>query len=251
MITITKLSRRTLSSLRNDEFFQFFTRVRSMIIAVTVAKLNIEKVYADFSAVYAKLDEALKKIVKSALTKKIAEADAARDAVFRGLTSARKTAEKHFNKDIREAGERLLPVFETYGDLANRPSNEATSAIYNLCHDLQTSYAEECITTGIVPWINELDKANKAMEALMMERFEEANSRTDLVVREVRSEMIEVWYQLTHRIDSLQEVSGEDEGAPWAEFIGELNKIITYTDLLVAQRRGRAAAKKEDEETDN
>ncbi len=237
-----KITRLKLRDLRNDEFFQFMTRVRDMVTAATPAALRVERIWGEFTASYARLDEALKKIMKSALTARINEADAARDEVFRGLAATHKAAQNHFNAAIRAAAERLEPVFTTYGNVAARPHDEETSAVYNLCKELVDNHAEDCTTLALVPWIQELSARNRAVEALMMTRFEEGTARTDLVMREVRLEIGEVWYRLADRIDSLQNVLGEDDGAPWAAFIDELNEIIARTENIVAARRGRAAA---------
>ncbi len=237
-----------LRRMRNDEFFQFFTRVRNMIVAATPVKLKIEKAFEDFKDVYAKLDASLKKIIKSSITPMIGEAITARNKVFRGLALARKANSKHFMNTVREATERLTPVFETYGDLTALANDESTSAMYNFCKDLMESYAEDLITAGLAQWVTELDKMNKAVETLMMQRFEERSARTNLKIRDVRIEMGELWSRIADRINSLELVEGENEGAPWAAFIKEFNGIATRTEHIIAIRRGKAKAKKEGEE---
>lgn len=238
--------------MHNDEFFQFFTRVYEMIVELTPAKLNIEKLFAEFQTVYAQLDEAMRKIFQSALTQRIADADAARDEVFRGLVNTYTAALSHFDTTIRNTALRLQPPFRAYGNLAKKPNNEKTSAIYNFCKDLTEKYPDEVDALGLGPWLDKLTALNRATEALMMERIDEAAARTDLVMSRVRIEMKQVWYRLADRLDALELIFGEDEGAPWAALIEKLNGITTQTENIVAVRRGRAAAgKKKEEGEDN
>ncbi len=242
-----KITRLNLHDLRNDEFFQFMTRVSDMIAAATPAALRVEVLYGEFEARYAELDEALKKITKSAITKQIAEADAERDRVFSGMVSAYRAALNHFSPAARAAAARLDPPFSTYGNVAALPDDEQTAALYNLCKDLRERHYDDTEALGLIPWLDEAERLNRAFEALMMSRFEETTGRTTLVMRQTRLAIGEVWYRLADRIDALEIVSGDEAGAPWAAFIAELNAVVERTDNIVAMRRGRAAAKKDDE----
>ncbi|MDR2882379.1 MAG: DUF6261 family protein [Alistipes sp.] len=242
-----KINRLHLTSLRNDEFFQFMTRVRDLVRAATPAALRVEAVFADFEARFADLDEALRKIVKSARTAEIAAADRARDGVFRGLANAVRSARDHYNPAMREAGVRVGIVFDTYGNVAAKADDEETAAVYNLLVELTTRHAADCEALGLTGWIGELDRCNVTVERLMRERFEETTERSGLVMRDVRLAIGEVWYALADRVDALQIVEGGAADSPWAAFIAEINAIAERTENIVAERRGRAAAKKERE----
>jgi hypothetical protein len=242
-----KIIRLKLRDLRNDEFFQFFTRFRDMVREATSAALRIETLYASFLTLYGQMDEALKKIMKSEHTARIAAADHERDTVFRGMANAVKSAGGHFDAAKRAAAGRLKIVFDTYGNLAAKADDEETSAIGNLLRELLTNHAADCEALGLTEWITELDRLNRAVEALMRERFDEVTERTDLVMRDIRLQIGEVWYSLADRIDALHIVEGDTACAPWTSLIADLNAVIERTENIVAQRKGRAKAEKEEE----
>lgn len=266
-----KIIRFNLHNLRNNEFFQYMTRVRELVDAATPAALKIEAVYAEFTAAYGRLDEAFMKINKSILTARINEADHSRDTVFRGLADMVNAALRHFDPQAREAAEKLAIVFHTYGNVNELSHDEETSALYNLISELRGNCQPEIDDFGLEPWINELERLNKNVETIMMDRFDETASQTSLVMRECRLATGEVYHRLADRIDALAILAAEFDtysenngsgnggggnyyppGTPagnsiWDVFIAELNQIIEHTESIVAIRRGKAAVKKEEE----
>jgi hypothetical protein len=247
--------------LRNDEHFQFCTDFINLVNSVGAAKLKVQTQFKAFVDLNREEDEALKKITKSALTEKIAEADHARDEVFRGLTEANRAALNHFTPAVREAAKRLQIVFDTYGNVARKPVAEESSALYNLIHEVTGHHADDMETLNLGGWIVELDRLNNAVQELMSERYDENASRTSLVLKEVRAREDEAYRTITERIDALRIVEGDEievdpdqnDGAvsiptPWADFIRRLNAIIDRTGDILAQRRGRSSAKKKPQE---
>ena len=96
-------------------------------------------------------------------------------------------------------------------------------------------------TVGITEWMNELDAANKRVSQLMMDRYGENAMKTDLVLKQVRTDIDKTYRDITARINALALV---DETGNYAEFIRLLNAIIARYVNTVAQRTGKAAAKK-------
>jgi hypothetical protein len=241
-----------LSRLHNGEHFQFHTTFRDLVKAAGPAQLRVEPLWAQWLAVYARLDEALKKIRKSERTARIDELDRARDEVFRGLSDTVRGALHHFKPAAREAAGRLAIVLDTYGNVAKMTLDDETAMIYNLLKDMTDArHAADVEELGLAGWIGELDRLNVALSKLMIERYDEGTERTPLVLRRVRGEMDDAYRAVARRIDALQEVSGSEAGAPWAAFIAELNEVIVRADNLLAQRAGRAAAARKKEEEAN
>ncbi|MDR2882850.1 MAG: DUF6261 family protein, partial [Alistipes sp.] len=238
------------SRLHNGEHFQFMTTFRDLVKAATPAKLKIEAPFAAFLAVYADLDEALKKIMKSEHTKRIAELDAARDSVFRGMTDTANGAAHHFNPAVREAAGRVGIAMKTYGNVAAMNYDDETAMIANLLKDLTVKYLADVEMLDLGAWIGELDRLSEEFKRLMLERYDEGTGRSTLVLREVRGRMDDAYRAVARRVDALQEVSGDEPGAPWAAFIAELNEVIARADNLLAQREGRAAAERAREQAE-
>ena len=224
------------SRLRNDAHFQFYTEFSTLMNRTGAANLNIEQLYATFITLFADEDTALKKINKSAITAEIQEADKYRDQLFSGMTDANKTALKHFTPEVREAAKRLKIVFDTYGNLARKPLDEETSAIYNILQDLNGRYAEDAATVGLPPWVNELAAANDEFGRLMRDRYDETAMKTDLVLKQVRVKIDEAYRAIVERINAAIVLNGEE---PYREFVATLNAVIKRYEDIVAQRAGR------------
>jgi hypothetical protein len=169
------------------------------------------------------VDEALKKIVKSEFTAKIHEADKARDEIYVGMAEMNAAALKHFSPEIRDAAGRLKIVFDTYGNVASKPLNEETSAIYNILQELRGKYAVDVATVGIGQWVAELENRNKAFENLVKERFDETAARTDIVLKEARAKLDDAYRTITEMVNALAVVEGV---AAYEQFIRTLNAVI-------------------------
>jgi hypothetical protein len=218
-----KISKIDFRNLRNDAHFQFHTEFRDLVVTQGAEALKIKPQYDAYLPLYGRVDEALKKIVKSEFTAKIHEADKARDEIYVGMAEMNAAALKHFSPEIREAATRLKIVFDTYGNVANKPLNEETSAIYNILQELQGKYAADVATVGIGQWVSELESRNKAFENLVKERFDETAHRSDIVLREARGKLDEAYRIIAERVNALAVVEG---AADYENFIRTLNAVV-------------------------
>ncbi len=212
-----------LHALRNDAHFQFHTEFKELVMGVTPEALKVTSQFDGYMSLYKQEDEAIKKIVKSAISDDIETADRVRDITFRGLVDANKAVLNHFSAEKTGAAKRLQIVFDTYGNLARKPFDEATSAIYNLLQELTGAYAQDVKIVGITDWVQELEANNKKLEALMRERYKESAQRSSLVLKEVRVEVDAAYRATTERIDALALVEG---GEVYTKFIRQINVII-------------------------
>ncbi|MDR0516976.1 MAG: DUF6261 family protein [Fibromonadaceae bacterium] len=210
-------------NLRNDAHFQFHTEFRNMVAKHGAATLKIKPQYDSYLPLYDREDEALKKIVKSEFTAKIHEADKARDDIYIGMVEMNTAALKHFSPQIREAATRLKIVFDTYGKVAQKPLNEETSAIYNILQELNGKYTEDVSAVGIGQWVSELEARNNAFEKLVVERFDEAAAKTDIVLKDARAQLDAVYFAMRERLNALVVVEGV---ADYEVFIKTLNVVI-------------------------
>jgi hypothetical protein len=233
------------SHLRNDEHFQFITEFLDLVKETTAPALKVETQFDNFLLLYGKEDKALKKILKSAITEDIHTADRRRDLTFSGMVEVNRSALKHFNHEKVAAAKRLQIVFNTYGNVANKPLNEQTSAVYNLLQELKSSHTADIATVGLGDWVQELTANNTAYETLVKDRYSETAQRTDLVLKEVRRQTDAAYRAVVERINAFALVEG---GAVYNSFIRRMNTVIDkYSDTL-AKRRGAAAAKKKADE---
>ena len=226
--------------LTNSEHFQFHTECRNLITATTPDKLKIEAEFDNYQQLYQQEDEVLKKIVKSEFTEAIQVADQQRDATFRGIADVNKGMTNHFQPEIQAAAKRLQIVFDTYGNLVQRPYHQETADIYNLIQDLIGKYLTDTKTVGIDGWVNELDKNNKEFDRLINERYDEAAERSTLILREVRLQVDTAYRTITERVEALSIVEKTTE---YDAFIHRLNVVISTYNSLIAHRKGRKTGK--------
>jgi len=223
-------------SFTNDEHFQFNTEFLDTVNRFGASQLKIETDFGIYLPLYGQEDTVLKKIIKSAFTAEIEEADKRRDTLFSGMVATSNAALNHFNADTRKAAARLKILFDTYGNLARKPLNQQTSGVYNLMQELNGAYAADARQVAIVDWAAELEAANVAFDRLVKDRFEESAAKTDLVLREVRREVDAAYRAIITRIGALVIVEGADA---YAEFIRYWNTVIAKYAAIVAQRAGR------------
>ena len=234
--------------LRNDEHFQFHTEFRDLVTKETPQKLKVQGQFEGYLPLYGRVDEALKKINKSSITTQLQEADKARDDIFLGMVDMAKAALRHFNPTVREAANRLKVVFDTYGNVAVKPLNEQTSAVYNLVQELQGKYASDSETIGITQWAVELQARNNVFSGLMKERFDETASKCDIVLSEARVELDQSYFAIREKINALVIVEGE---ADYGNFVRTLNAVVAkYTAILNARQGKRGKKEAENTQTD-
>jgi len=228
-------------NLRNDAHFQFYTEFRSLIEKEEAVRQKIASQFEAWLPLYEKEDAALKKITKSAITAQIQEADKARDEIYTGMVEMNAAALKHFSEEVRSAAARLKILFDTYGDVARKPLNEQTSAVYNILQELKGKYASDTAVVGIGGWISELETRNNAFAELMRERFDETAARIDTVLREARVELDAAYFAIRERLNALVVVEGE---AVYESFVRTFNAVIAKYAALVKprQRAGRGGA---------
>jgi len=233
--------------LRNHEHFQFHTAVRDLIIKEGAQTLKIVTQFATYQALYDVEDEGIQKVSKSFLTGKIHEADKARDDIYTGMVLINEGSLRHFSEPVREAAGRLKILFDTYGNIAQKPLNEQTSAVHNILQELKGGYLAATQTVGINAWVAELETRNAALDALYLERIDEAASKTDIVVKTARIELDAAYDIIVERINALAVVEGIEL---YESFIRKLNLLIDKYTAILNARTGRKHHKPEAEETE-
>jgi hypothetical protein len=239
-----KISRIYLINLRNDEHFQYHTEFMDLVTEHGAAALKIQPQFEAYLALYGTEDDGIKKIRKSALTAEIQAADKARDTIWSGMIHMNAAALKHFDPAVQEAGKRLKVLFDTYGNIAKKPLNEQTSAVYNILQELKEKYAADVAAANIKPWVDELEARNLAFEKLMKDRFKETDLKTDVIVKEARAALDTAYQDILARISACALLEGEADYAP---FVHALNTVTEKYASILARRQG----KKKQSTTDN
>jgi len=233
------------SMMRNDAHFQFHTEFKDLVIKFDADKLKIKSQFeGTYLPLYEQLDEIFKKIRKSALTEKIQEADALRDNMCIGINEISKTYLRHFDAEVCDAAKRVRVIVDTYGNIARKPLNEQTSAVYNLLQELQGKYKEDIKKIGLEEWVNQLQITNQQFDTLVKDRYDEEAAKTDAVMKAVRKELDTVYKNLCDIINVFAMIESDKEVLE--SFIKTFNIIIAKYAAIMAQQAGKKQGKKND-----
>jgi hypothetical protein len=230
-----------LHDLQNEEHFQIHTEFGIYVERYDPVKLGIEPLYATHKVAYSNLDIALTKIRKSEYTDAVSAADKFRDKILKGMQDVLKSALNHYDKAVEKAAYKVKIVFDTYGNIAGRSYSKETAAIHNIVQDLQGKYSNDAAIIGLTQWVTELKKANDDFETLMLDRYDELSAQPNLVVREERLKIDEAYYAIIKRINAAIVMEGKEE---YSEFVTAFNTVIRRFITVMAQRKGKAKAKK-------
>jgi hypothetical protein len=233
-----KITKIHTTNLRNDEHFQYILEFINLVYKFSAETLKIAPLFATLLSLFALEDKALKKIMKSVLTLDLQDLDKRRDRLFRGIADMNRVALNHFNEKVQEASKRLKILLDTYGNIARKPMNEATSAIFNLLQELNGKYAADVTLVGLTEWVKELHACNSAFDKLMKTRYEETAMRTDLVLKDCRQDVDNAYHDIVEHINACVIIEGD---AKYADFIRNLNVVIDKYMAILAHRRGHHA----------
>ncbi|MEI6062483.1 MAG: DUF6261 family protein [Bacteroidota bacterium] len=231
-----KIEEFDLHRLRNDEHYQFHTECKGLIETSTPEKLGLEALWPPYFTCFGQEVLAMERTRKSAFTEQLAEADASRDDIYKGLLQQVEAAEYHYMSDLRLAGNRLKVAFDHYGDLTRKSYDQETADITSLISDLTHTLADDVALLGLGGWLTEMETRNRNFNQLMQTRYSEETGKVQPVMKDVRIAIDDVYRGITERIISLINVNGD--GA-YADFANALNTRIARYRTMLAQHSGR------------
>jgi len=233
-------------NLRNESHVEFHENFERLVNSYTAAALGIAALYDVYTPLFVEERSVLDLIRRSELTDELDAKDGVRDHVFRGLADAVKSSLNHFNGVKRTAAEKLEVVFEHYGNIARKTYDDETAAIDDLYRELHTApHADEIAALALGEWVEQLYEENRKFADLMAARYSEAAQRPTLRMKNVRTEVDQVFRSILDLLEALVQVNGADTNA---SFIKELNVVMERYKNILAQEAGRRAKKVKSEE---
>jgi hypothetical protein len=227
------------SHQRNDEHFQRHTIVIKLVVKYGADALNVALEFAVYEAAFMKEDEAFMKISKSLHTEEMQEEDTARDNILRAMRKLNDAALLHFREDVCTSAKRIKILYDTFGNIIDKPIYEETSAITNMLQELKGTYAADVEKTGVGECVVELELHNTRFENFSNVRVEEAANKTHLVMKQCRIQTDIAYHNMVKKIDALFTIGGADVHR---DFINELNMVTGKFHNAMAQHDGRRKA---------
>jgi hypothetical protein len=173
---------------------------------------------------------------KDGYTDEIEEQNNRREAVLRGFISAVKSAEIHFNKNKREAAERVLLVLDSYGNITDKSPDQETADIEALLDELYYDDYDTIRTEiDLNDWLAQLDAENQEFKAMLFALNSETPERPTPNMKPVRAQVDKAFTDIVCRVETLSELNGV---AGYEPFIIELNAVLDrYRNIIVRQKR--------------
>ena len=246
-----KIERLKIGNLRNEEWFQFFTEFKKLTEEQTPVSMGIEGQFHVFLGLYAEADNVLEQIRKSDYTATIEQLDTQRDTIFSGFRDVVKGFQSHFDQTKQNAANKLMLVFDNYGNISRKGYSEETASIYNFIQDMNGQYANSVAALQLGDWVQKLNEVNIDFGKNVLERNIEQSEKTTRRMVEIRKELDTCYLEMLVRIEAKILLQSDHN---LTNFVNKINtNVIRYKNML-AQRNGRNTEKKEKKEkeaTDN
>ena len=224
---------------RNKTHFEFMSEMNGLFAATPVGVEKISVKTGSFAALLAEEDEAVVTVRKYEHTDAIAQMDADRDNVFRGIRSVLKAALRDFDPQVKEAAERLKNIFDTGGKLTRLNYDEETAAIDNLMQKLDAR-SLDVEATAIGRWTEELRRLNGELHTLMTARYSEDAMRSQRKMRKVREDIDAAYAEIVYLLEAAAAI---DDNNACKVLFNEMNARITRYANILAQEKGRRKEK--------
>jgi phosphate uptake regulator len=236
-IMVAIIIRFSYENLRNEAHVEFHTTVNALFLKFDPGTLGLGTLYVVYQPLLAQEIAALDIIRRSGFTPEIAEEDHNRDSLYRGFADSVKSSLHHYDPVKQAAAKKVEVILDHYGNIAAKSLDEETAAIEDLYRELlRQENSPSLIALGLGEWLDKLVQANRRMEKLMMERYDEAAKRPNVHMQSIRKEVDKVFRSILDLLEALVRVKGTGTNR---EFISELNVVMErYRDIL-AQEAGR------------
>jgi hypothetical protein len=230
-----KISHLDINRLRSEEAYGFFS-----LAGVEFQKINhalFQPVLDEFVTRLKALDEVLERAGVTRLSRLLAEADARRDAAYRGLAERVRASSRHFNAAVSAAARPLGEILARYANPTALPYIQENGVVMNLVQDLEAPAARALLVqVGGEEWLDELKAANEEFMALFSTRNEEKSIAVTGATREARLAAGLAYQACVTRVNALAELEGTATLAP---VIATVNQLVEYQKTVLRLRDAR------------
>lgn len=185
----------------------------------------VEGCKADIDALQTALDEedrCLNISKKSALTEKITEQDALRDAAYMGLKGAVKAFLNFPAGDVLDAAKTLWQVLVDYAVDTREQLDRETGRMRNLSQELD-KHSEEVSKLSVGTLVTQMKESNEQVGTMMAERDTERSAIVVGETKAARAAVDEAYRELVVKTNAHAVLDGE---TAYATFIDQMNEMI-------------------------
>jgi hypothetical protein len=183
-----------------------------------------------------KMNAIFKRERGSELTSALVIQDTRRDDALAGISLLLQAYSNHFDTAMRQAAQRLLDHYSSYGSKIYTKSYQQETAIIN---DLRQEWqnnanrAADVTTLGLDSWLTELGDANTEFDTLYTARASEASEAPDQTMEEARMEATVNYRTLANLLEAFVFVHPE---LPFEDIIANINSLTNSYNATVEKR---------------
>jgi Family of unknown function (DUF6261) len=236
-----KIIRINLVNLQNGEHFYYQKEFVDLVTEHGAGTLHIEAEFAAYMPLYLLEVATYKQHRKSSITREIANADIKRNVNFSGWVKAVKSALNHYEAPKQLAAQNLMLLVDHFKSLPRKPYNSKSTTVKTWIYQCRVVHAEPMAMLDLNGWVDEMEVRNNAFDALVNNRFDENEKKTNVNMKEARTAVDKAFRALLNRMEAFLLIDAEPD---LEKFIHRMNvRSVDRRDKL-AQRAGRAKAKK-------
>lgn len=226
-----------LRRLLNNEYLAFCREFEALIEKLGPATLGVETVFGQFKTALQAFDDSIVKVRKSALTAQMRESDKLRDNYHIGILEQIQTAKRHFDPEVRAAGERMDPLLSAFQNAQLRSFDDQTGVTNNFLQELQADkYKADVEKLNLGGWIAALKEANGRCATLTSDRTGERTTQVQNQTTAVTRPLADKAYtDLVKRLNALCLINGD---ADYADLIPYWNTRIDHYRTVISRRLG-------------
>jgi hypothetical protein len=182
--------------------------------------------YATYAECLVAFDAALEPSRCNFFTQPLVDADARRDAAYRGLVRRVQAGLQHFIPSKAEAARHVEQILARHGDPVSLPYLHENGALLNLVRDLDEPATRARMSLiNVTEWFEELKESNEKFIALFNARDKEQGGQAVDAARKTRLDLDGAYHACVTRLNALAEVEGEEN---YAAVIAAMNRLIEY-----------------------
>lgn len=229
--------------LRNEELFGHVKKTLSSGRAMLPSE-EAKVILDEFEVSVNKFDELLELSRKNSFTARQIEADQEFDKTFVHAFEYARVMPYFPILAAAEAGEKILAIFERYGNFTQLGYTEEYAKGQNLLQDIEALGTDALTAANFTPWYEALALKHAQFSVLRENKQAEDTSTITGATKEARKAVEEAYRIFVKKINAMCIVMGEENYGP---YIDKVNTYVAEMQTILKARTTRNANKKEEE----
>lgn len=219
---MAKTAKIGLKNLRNDESYSFHKAVSELASQI---KYDGAKPFSEaYGEAFSALREAIDQEAGQSAAARAQEADGARDVAWQGANAYIKAMGMyHPVVETRRAAEKIMSLFEKYGNPTKLSLAEETSVLENLVESIERQAADEVETCIFGVWVSNIKERQAEFAMASKISVEEKADRIVGKVKNARTSCDDAFASVCSYANAMSKIAGS-EG--FDDFISRVNVII-------------------------